>query len=652
MEFLSPREEGFSPPPHFRLLENLPCIAWAADGDGNVTYVNKTGRDYTGLLEPDLRNWSWLSVVHPDCRASLQEAWKGSIATKRDHRARYKLKHNSGTYRWFEATGRWMTPDDEHWSWAGTLTDIQDIMDEERHRREALREASRTKQMVRRLVDSLPYPLAFLEGQDGRLLRMNAPFRETWRMCADVADGDMNALSLRAYHPDGREFAQADWPYSKALDGITVPPMYTSACRADNTRCVFAMAAYPVTDDDGRAVGAVFSCDDITEKTRREEHLLAERVTLERAQMRSTILTNVSHEHKTPLTAVMGSIALLDRTDLADEQREMLANIRDGTVTALRRVEDLLDVARLELGEVSVYETQFSLRAALEQVQRGIPEDHRVHVDPHVAADVPDVIIADQNKLTRLLGALLDNALKFYRGVPQVNFNCKLGGVLGGGPSLLFEISDAGIGMSKEDIELAFTPFVQRNMTKSRSFGGSGLGLSLAKRLTELMGGSIHLSSVINQGTTVYVDLPFAHGHVTAAPPELKSGPSVMDTRKSKHLLLAEDNPLSSKVIVKTLKLYGYEHIDVAWDGIQAVDKAAGRRYDLILMDCQMPHRDGYEASSLIRERDPVIPILALSADSSAAEGKWASAGMNCYIGKPYQPDELIATIDSYILGT
>jgi PAS domain S-box-containing protein len=642
--------KSFDPPAHCCLLEHLPCIAWTADAEGNVTFVNRTGREYTGLPAPDLGNWSWLSAVHPDCQGSLREAWRSSILTKKDHRARYKLRDSSGAYRWFEAVGRWINTGDDNYIWAGTLTDVQDIMDEERRRREALLEASRVKDMVRRMVDSLPYPLAFLEGRDGRMLRFNSSFRNTWRL--DDQDDDVShiaSLRLSAFHPDGSEFAPDDWPYAKALRGLTVPPLYTSVCRADHTRCVFAMASYPLTDNDGRVVGAVFSCEDITEKMRREERLLAERVMIERSQMRSTFLTNVSHEHKTPLTAVMGSIALLEMTDLSEEQREMLGNIRAGTVASLRRVEDLLDVARLELGEVALYETQFSLRRTIEAVKRVLPEEVRCHVTWSVATDVPDIIIADENKLARLLGALLDNGLKFSRGVPKVNFNCKLGTSSDGPASILFEISDAGIGMSKEDIQLAFTPFVQRNMTKSRLFGGAGLGLSLAKRLTEVMGGTIHLSSVPNRGTTVYVEVPFTSGHSAAAPLELRSGPTVVDMRKSKRLLVAEDNPLSSKVIVKTLKLYGYEVIDVAWDGVQAVEKAEEQQYDLILMDCQMPHRDGYEAAALIRQRDASIPILALSADSSAAEGKWASVGMNRYIGKPFQPDDLIATIDSYI---
>jgi len=675
------------PPPYcvkdVDLLDSLTCIVWVARPDGTLSYLNKAWRDFTGLSADVPGKWFWLPAVHPACQGFVRKAWEKSLREGSPYSTRYRVRRHDGEYRWFEAHGEKVHTKDVTY-WAGTLVDVQATMDEERRAWNSRNQATRQEILLQGIVNIIPHAVAVVLPPHGRILWTNPALFEIWRIdTKPPAIGEEEAsrdesMSLanygfRAFHDDGTPFQRDDWPETAALHGITRRLNYVPVIRLDDTRCMFSMSAFPIRDQQDHVLAVVTIFDDVTARNREQDRAVAERVQHERVEMRSTFLANVSHELKTPLTASMASASLLADTasDFTPEQKESLASVREGCRLALQRMDDLLDITRLELGEVSLTEATFTIRELLEATVEKFQGSH-ASVDMTVAQDVPETLIGDGPKVSRLLSVILDNAVKFSKDTDAVvKVTCRKAvprhdeqnNTPGVGVSLVLEISDNGIGIPTGLIPKLFAPFVQRDLSRVRTHGGTGIGLSIARRLCDIMGGTIHVSSVPEQGTTVYIELPFIIGQEMIQRPIIGPMNAQVNIRQplpvpqrknsegrgTKAILIAEDNPLSARVLAKTLRMYGYTNVDTAADGLIALDKFRRGKYDLVLMDCQMPGLDGYQCTERIREFDTVTPILALSADSSAMDGKWGIAGMNAYLEKPFLPEKLAKALDEHL---
>ena len=599
-----------------------------------------------------------MEAVHPSCKPVLKQSWLSVSTDGPGYQAKYRLRGKDGTFRWFQAEGIFVP--EQGGFWIGTLVDVHNAMEEGRVRAQETTTATSKLALMHSLVERLPYPLVFVHFPSQRIIHVNEEFLQVWRFPEAVGKHacDMAQLRLQAFNPEGQPFAEDDWPIWRACHGHRVVHQHVAVIRHDNSRCIFSMSAYPVTDEEGTPIAAFFLCEDSTEKLRTLEMAVQDRVATEQFDMRTRFLNNVSHESKTPLTATIGSLALLANTAMTVEQQELVKSAMTAASDALRRVNDLLDISRLENGEVVVSQTTFILRKCLKDVCGSITEQSSVALT--VSNDVPEVLIGDPAKLVRILGTLVENGLKFKREDSTVNVSifCRLSRPEqneGEKIDIVFEVSDDGIGMTAETLKRAFVPFSQGNNARDRVYGGNGLGLAIANRLVKLLQGVIRIASVSQKGTTVYVELPFYAGKgltddLNTSNPVLKDD-SFLRARQGKTVLLAEDNMLSSRVILKTLGFYGYDRVTAVRDGEEAVEVLKKGVYDMILMDCQMPRMDGYSATREIRKTDTAIPIVALTADSSVSEGLWVDAGMNGYIEKPFKPEMLIQTMDKLLIA-
>jgi signal transduction histidine kinase/CheY-like chemotaxis protein len=394
----------------------------------------------------------------------------------------------------------------------------------------------------------------------------------------------------------------------------------------------------------------------------------------EALRLKSTFLANITHEIRTPMNGIQGISELLIEGEEDAERREYLHSLNSSAKSLLTLLENVIDYAKVEAGNLTLDNVDFDPRASLDDAvlpNRDLASLKRIHISTSVASDVPASLRADRIRVTQTLANLVNNAVKF---TDAGSVHLSIARIEHGTDSVVrFEVRDTGPGIPDAAREKIFDPFVQADDSLSRKHGGAGLGLAIGRQLVQLMGGRMGFETELGKGTTFWFTIPYWHApNLTtplpatrastppprsAQPAPATSPPSQAPVRSTAasagprapargRILVAEDNLVNQKLLVRLLEKLGYQ-VDVAENGRQAVAAFQKQSYEAILMDLQMPEMTGFEATEHIRSLETQhTPIIAVTANSEEEFRNRAFAvGMDEHLSKPIQRSLLESTL-------
>jgi len=499
----------------------------------------------------------------------------------------------------------------------------------------------------RQLVENIREVFWVRDLHSGRILYVSSAYVDVWGRSPSSLDANPATFEQAIHEADRASMISA--MERLRLSGEKVSQRFRVVRPDGEIRWVWARA-FPILDNQGQAYRVVGLAEDITETRRLEDELRFAKETAERASMtKSEFLANMSHEIRTPMNAIIGMTKLLMEGSLAPEQRELLADVESAGGALLAIINDILDFSKIEAGKVDIKLEGFDLWELLNTLVRTLSSSAQrkgLQLLLEIADGTPRAVRTDPGRLRQILINLVGNAVKFTpAGQVTIKVWASPGQLYGEDGSAFatvnFSVVDTGIGIPESKLDVIFDSFIQADLTTTKSYGGTGLGLAITKRLVDLLGGSIRVSSTVGEGSAFSFSIPVEI--VRAEIPEQPAPPQRTLPESdgvARNILLAEDNELNRRFAVKFLTMRGYKVTAVS-NGREVLEALAKDTFDLVLMDISMPEMDGLEATMAVRAHDgsafdPDIPIVAVTAHAvKGDEERFLETGMNAYLAKP-----------------
>ena len=423
------------------------------------------------------------------------------------------------------------------------------------------------------------------------------------------------------------------------------------------------------TGNKNKVYGAVI---DITERKQIEAELVRQNRALEEAmavaqaadsanQAKSDFLANMSHEIRTPMNAILSVAQLLESTKLNEDQRKLLNTLKINGDQLLNIISDILDLSKIEAKELKLNKQEFSFVSVADNILNSFTpqaQAKNLELTVDLAPNLAQIYIGDDFRLQQVISNLISNSLKFTeQGQIKITIAPENGSQTESDSTstIRFSVEDTGIGIPKSQQDKLFLPFTQADNSTTRQYGGTGLGLTICRRIVELMGGKIDLESTVGVGSTFWFTLPLevVKYEENAATAEVanSSADAISKTVENTTILIVEDYPDNRDLLVFALDDLGYK-VDSACNGREALDRLAEQDYDIVLMDCQMPLLDGYQTTQAIRQREgnerhTIIVGLTAHAMNSDRQ-KCLDAGMDDYLSKPIDFETLVEIIEKW----
>lgn len=408
-----------------------------------------------------------------------------------------------------------------------------------------------------------------------------------------------------------------------------------------------------IKNTEGTILGYFSAAEDYTVKKQVEQSLIeAKNLAEQAAHAKDSFLANMSHEIRTPLNAIIGFTELLSQNTLDPTLKDYVNNINTAGANLLLIINDILDMSKIESGQLVIESNPLNLKNTLKHVYDLLKVkafEKNIEFNLFLDADMPEFVMGDKGRINQILMNLAGNSLKFTEK-GDVTISVKKLTETDKTIKLRFSIKDTGIGIPENKIDSIFERFTQAETSTTRRFGGTGLGLNIVKQLVELQNGEINVTSKVGQGSDFYFILDFLK--VETPPNEtVKETISHKDESLGQlSILLCEDNELNQHLAKRVIEKFGFD-LDIANNGKEGIDRVLMKNYDLILMDLQMSVMDGYQTTIYIREvlkKD--VPIIAMTAHSLVGERqKCKDIGMDAYVSKPFKQTELLEQIRTVI---
>lgn len=629
------------------VAENAPVGIFETDTLGRLTYMNKRWFEITGLEPTAAFGDGWVKAIHNDDRQDIIQTWYDAVNHKQEVSSEFRFVNPQTGIRWVIARAVALFDHDrEITGFIGTISDVTEL--------KAIQHKLTESEELYKLLSTNAKDLITLHRIDADATRSYISPSVKVILGYDPEELiDKSPYDLMI--PDEVETIKS--MVREQIDANRFVTVEYRARRKDGTIIWLESHSHPFTNEYGKIIGFQTSSRDITFRKDFEQTLKGAKQRAEDAtHAKSQFLSMMSHEIRTPMNAIIGLTNLLMDEPVTPEQKEHIRLIKFSGENLLGIINDILDFSKIEAGKVSLEQIDFNLFELVHNLKRIFAQrvsEKNIHFHLHYTADVPHIIKGDQVRLNQILTNLLSNAIKFtHQG--YVELTVQSVGVFENQHLIQFNIKDTGIGIDPEKLNSIFDSFSQANSDTARIYGGTGLGLTITRHLVELMDSSIHVESQPGYGSRFYFILPMMMGALADKEEKIfiQNEPSA---NKGIHVLLVDDNVINQVVAENFLRKWGMT-VDVANDGVEALELIQNKSYSVVLMDLQMPKMDGYEATRRIRGLKEIdsyfitVPIIALTASAMVdVKDKVIEIGMNDFITKPFVPEELHAKITAQI---
>jgi len=684
-----------------RIVNQSPAVAfsWKASEGWPVEFVSENVRQF-GYTPEDFYSGrvSYATIIHPD---DLQRVAAEVAAHSRDDGQVWF----SQEYRLLTADNRVVWVDDRTLvirNDSDRITHFQGVILDITDRKLADEEVRASREMLRLVMDNIPQ-LIFWKDRNSDFLGCNKMFSEAAGMAVEEIVGK-NDYDLPWSKEESDWFRQCD----REVMGQDIAQLniQETLARADGRKSWINTCKIPLHDHEGKVIGVLGTIEDITQRKLAEAELLQHREHLEDLvklrtaeltaakeqaevanQAKSVFLAHMSHEIRTPLNGVVGMTSLLMDTELDSRQRDYAGSIKNSSEVLLTVINDILDYSRIEAGKLEFATFDFNLRTTLQNVidllgleaqQKGLVLTGRI--DPAI----PEVLRGDPDRLRQVLLNLVNNAIKFT-AEGSVTMRVELRREDAGQVELFFEVTDTGIGIPIELRDRLFQSFSQLDSSTTRKYGGTGLGLAICKRLVEMMHGMIGVESSPGRGARFWFTVVLENSVVLDREPRRSDQSSqeedvillplhseagtdqgreatvaaesglITEGNDKVNILVADDCTTNQKVALFMLAKMGYTAHAVA-NGREALEQLTQNKYDLVLMDMEMPEMDGLQATREIRlghAGNRGVGIIAMTANAMQGDReKCLTGGMDDYIAKPIDPKLLLRKIRGWLEKT
>jgi PAS domain S-box-containing protein len=642
----------------FRIMaDGCPAAMWVTDAVGGIQFINRAYREFVGVAYEELRGDKWALIIHPEDATEYLSRFRKAVRQQLSFNDEVRVRRADGAWRWVatHAEPR-VSAQGEFLGHVGLSPDITDRKEiESRLTAFANRLAMATRAGAVGIWDYDPIHNALI--WDDQMFLLYGITRDHFPATFDAWRAGV--------HPD--DWYRARKEFDVALAGGKDYDTEFRVVWPDRTVHTIRAMALVERDQTGAPLHIVGTNWDISEQKQAARELTemnqrlvettagANQLAREAAlanEAKSRFLATMSHEIRTPMNGVIGMIQLLLESDLSSEQRRYAAVAQNSGRSLLALIDDILDLSRIEAGKVMLENLCFDPREILGQLLKllGVQANAKgLFLRSLVGSDIPDQVRGDAHRVRQILTNLIGNAIKFTaRGGVEVEMALANQGQ--NTTELRFSVKDSGIGLTPNQISSLFNPFTQADSSTTRKYGGTGLGLAICKQLAELMGGAIGVESREGHGSSFWFTVLLE----SVAPEGLARNEGepvrMIQARRVARILVAEDNEVNRLVAGAQLMKLGFR-IDTVNNGAEAVEAVAKGAYDLVLMDCEMPVMDGFEAVHRIRQSiHREIPVVALTASAMVEDRDHClSRGMNDYLSKPVDLWQLSAILDKWL---
>ncbi|MFH1136778.1 MAG: PAS domain S-box protein [Pseudomonadota bacterium] len=610
------------------IIDSAPNPMLVYDNEGRVNYLNSRFIELFGWTLDELSSGGAAYIpedIIEENDLMLQRLQAGErvlgVETKRLTKLGQVLDVSMGAAFFGDKDGRRI----------GHITILQDITE----RKKAEQAVKESERRIRSIMESAPDPMVVYDNE-GLPDYINPAFTRVFGWTLD----ELKGRRIDYVPPDCR--AETERMIGRLGKGETLHGLETKRLTKSGLVLDISISASVFRDGDGRLMGNVTTLQNITQRKQAEEALRQAKEKAEEAtRAKGEFLANMSHEIRTPMNAIIGLTSLALKMDLPPKPRDYLARIESSSRSLLGIINDILDFSKIEAGKLDLEKTEFSLAGVLDRVSDMFGErsvEKMIEFNIFSSPDIPLALVGDSLRLEQVLINLTTNAFKFTEK-GEVAISVNPAPATAGKVRLQFTVRDTGIGINQEKIPLLFEAFTQEDGSTTRKYGGTGLGLTISRRLAEMMGGEITVTSEQGRGSAFTFDAVFDRAEAPTVPPPARD-------LQGLRVLVVDDNNTAREILEAYLQSLGAEPVSAA-SGAEALDKLMSRRekIDMVILDWKMPPPDGLETLKTIRSEPtladlPVIMMTAFGRDDICPKSR--EAGANSFLTKPIKLSTLL----------